>query len=165
MVRCDSLVILGTCVALKNRPREAVNHRLSKAWASWWTNKALFCHKGTETDRRLSLFTSVVGATALWGLEAVPLRQSDQRVLDVVCLHMWRWMIPCPRRPREPGVDWLIRGRRHARSVGHALGHVLWGRLQKTRFRRYAGHVARMQSDRIVRQTMRHKSLHERRTA
>lgn len=64
--------------------------------------------------RRLALFTSVVGATALWGLEAVPLRRSDTRMLDVVCLHMWRWMMPTSRRPQEQGIHWPKRARPHA---------------------------------------------------
>lgn len=79
--------ILGTRVTLKNRAREAVTHRFERVWAAWWTNKPLFCHRAKEPPRRLTFFTNVFGASALRGLEAVPLRRSDTRLLDVVCLH------------------------------------------------------------------------------
>lgn len=73
--------------------------------------------------------------------------------------------MPTPSRPHEPGIDWLKRARRRARAMGHSLGHTLWGRLQQKRYRCYAGHIARLDSSRLVKCTMRHKALQEWRTA
>lgn len=57
----------------------------------------------------MALFYSAVGATFLQGLETVPLRGSDVKLLDTTCLTMWRGIVPAGRRQHEvrPGC-WLV---------------------------------------------------------
>lgn len=99
-------MVLGTLLSAGNRPREAVAHRLVKAWSSWRTNRELFVvFRHAPAVQRMALFASVVGGTALWGSEAVPLCRADVQHLGATCLTMRRSILPSGRRPGEGGYS------------------------------------------------------------
>lgn len=109
--------------------------------------------------RELWIFALVITSTVLWGLDNFALTKGDMTRLDVVQLTMIFRMSTVPRRNYACWLDWFTANRRRARRWMTTCGQNLWGDVAHRRYASFAGHIARMDDNRLVKRAARHEQL------
>ena len=145
----DSLVVLGSVVCIDGSEKEAVRHRIGKAWGVFHKWEHILT-SGAPLDARLSFWARVVGPSLGWGLQT--LRQPllvTQSTLGACQNLMIRKMMRIKRQKQgdilEPWLLWQQRSLSQARSAAVRTGIEVLSNLEDTRSN-WAGHLIRLGS-------------------
>lgn len=137
------LLVLGSYVSHDRTQRHAFPARLQAAWLRWsQVRRQVGCRHSPKS--RILLVEFVILPTLLWGLETVPLSQTERRRLDGVQRRMVGRALLIGRRSGELLEDFF---RRRERCISGAIRrHTrgLWSELCHCRMFTFAGHAARL---------------------
>ena len=101
--------------------------------------------------KRLCLFDTCVGQTALWCCESWLLTKTEKRLLQSTQHNMLRRIAGPGRRPDEQWVDWIRRSTRAALQEARKAKVRFWVEAHLRSKWSWAGHVLRMKDDRSAR--------------
>lgn len=148
--RVNEIVLLGNVVSTNCSADSELDHRIERAWKYFRAKSSLFMNREAKISKRLQLWNRTVARSLLWGMETLTLHESQLQRLNreqnlMVCKMMGL------RRFVEDGeswVEWMIRKTRMARTTidYHSEGPIASMYLSK--HFQWAGHVARMDSQR-----------------
>ena len=147
--------ILGTTLKMNGRTSVEVAQRLSCGWAKFHQLKPLPTKQDADPRKRLRLFDIAVTKTVLWCSESWLTTQEEKRHLKTVQNSTLRRMVGPRRRPDEDYVSWIQRATRSAVACARNAGVRLWQDECQKRKWTWAGHVARMDFDRLAKRGMR----------
>lgn len=149
------LLVLGSFISYDRPQRHALPARLQAAWLRWSQIRGQVGCRHSTLKSRVRLIDAVILPTLLWGLETVPLSQTDRRRLDEVQRRMVGRALLVGRRPQELLTDFL---RRRERCISGAItrpARGIWSELCRFRTFTFAGHVARLSpADHMAAQTL-----------
>ena len=83
---------LGTVINECGGSREEVKSRVNKAWAKWRETSGIVCDKRMSVKLKVKIYTSVIRPVLLYGMEALALKRSEERLLDSTEMRMLRWI-------------------------------------------------------------------------
>lgn len=99
--RDSSTMYLGRLLSVDNLHDEEIDHRLAKAWKSFFAHKGQLCNRSFRLRDRLRLFESVVTSTALYGSGCWTMTQSREIKLRTQQRKMLRWIVGAGRKQQE----------------------------------------------------------------
>ena len=146
----EGFKVLGTQFTLTGRCSAEIRCRVSAAWGKFHSLWPLLGKRDGNLDKRLLLFDSSVTQTALWGCESWLITQSEKRLLQSTQNAMLRRFAGARRRPEEDWLDWIKRSTRRVLSTARESGIRFWHEEHLKRKWCCAGHVVRMDSDRLA---------------
>ena len=139
----EGFKVLGTQFTLTGRCSAEVRCRVS-LWP-------LLGKRDGNLNERMRLFDSSVTQTALWCCESWLITQTEKRLLQTTQNAMLRRIAGPRRRPEEEWVDWIKRSTRKALGIARDCGIRFWHQAHLQSKWCWAGHVLRMDSDRLAR--------------
>ena len=142
--------VLGTQLTLHGRTSAEFKARISASWAKFYTLWPVLGKRDGNLHKRLRLFDSSVSQTVLWCCESWLLILKEKRLLKSTQNQMLRRIAGPRRRPLEPWVDWIKRSTRAARAAATQAGVRFWLEAHLQSKWRWAGHVIRMEEDRLA---------------
>ena len=146
--------ILGTRFTLSGRTSKEISARLKAGWAKFHQLWPLLNPKRGLLRKRLRLFDTCVSKSVLWCCESWLPTEEEKRRLQSAQNDMLRRIVGIKRRPQEEWVPWIIRATHVARDAACKYGVQSWvNTLLATKWR-WAGHIARMPSDRWCKKTV-----------
>ena len=142
--------ILGTKFTLRGRTSAELRSRIAAGWAKFHQMKPLLCRNDGLLDKRLRMFDSTVGQSVLWCSESWIVTKEEKRLLTTAQNCMLRKIAGPRRAPDEDWVTWVQRSTRIARERALKCKVRLWADAHLKAKWTWAGHVQRMQSDRLA---------------
>ena len=148
----EEIVLLGSCLTLKADSQRSAEFTLGRAWQHWIQRRPQLCHKRIPLLKRIQRYYNTVAATALHGLEWVPLTQSIAKAIKSTDWRCLRSMLCLIKRSDE---NWVAFKRRQNGIIRKILQdsrtrEVMARLLQKQH--RWAGHVTRLDSKHLAAQ-------------
>ena len=145
----DSLVVLGSVVCIDGSEKEAVRHRIGKAWGVFHKWEHILTSRAPITAR-LSFWARVIGPSLGWGLQTLREPCLVTKSTLKACQNMMiRKMLRIKRQRHgdivEPWLGWQQRSLSQARSVALESGIEVLTNLEDTRSN-WAGHLIRLDS-------------------
>ena len=160
----SSVKYLGRKFAMEDPVGTEFDNRIAGAWAAFSSRKCELTNKNYPLKNRLQLFNATVGATVLYGTEALALKVDQQRRLQTTQRKMMRIILGAKRRvlftslsesssnssssdvvsededvALEPWVDFLKRTTRLVEDKLMAAGEKEWLASWRIRKWRWAG--------------------------
>ena len=89
---------LGRLLSTENATKTELEHRLQKAWKTFFRRKKHLCNKSFSLKRRLQLFNSTVTAVMLYGCGTWTLLKEDLRRMQSEQRKMLRMMVGINRK-------------------------------------------------------------------
>ena len=134
--RCGepTLEVLGNIVCPKGSTLVDANHRIKKAWASFWAKKDLFLNSNAAITKRVHLLWKTVVKTLLWGVETWTSCKAAVNEYTFTVNDMIRRMLHLKFRPDDSTTEWWQRGLRRAKAT-----------LERANLPTVAEHVAKLQ--------------------
>ena len=153
----QSITFVGCVIDICGNDGAAIAYRQAQATKSFYKWAKVLQSPFASVRRRLSLFVTVVGASALWLAETWHPTKSQRESFQSWGARMCARVIRLRSKPSdEPGQHW-----RRLHRVGHSLLHRIGGGLNTRRLQRlhsFAGHAARA-SGGILSQALRTRNL------
>lgn len=150
IARVDEIILLGNVVSVNCSADSELDHRIERAWKYFWAKSSLFLNKEAKLSKRLLLWNRTVAKSLLWGMETLTLHESQLQRLNREQNQMVCKMMGLRRfvEDDESWIEWTIRKTRMARMTidYHSEGPIATHYLSK--HFQWAGHVARMSSQR-----------------
>ena len=143
--------VLGTMFTFSGRTSVEFQARMSAAWGKFHQMWPLLGKRDADVSKRLRLFDMSVSQTALWCNESWLLTRREKSRLPSTQNYMLRRIAGPRRKPEEPWVDWVKRSTRSAKTVAKHTGIRFWADEHPRCKWRWAGHVLRMESNRLAR--------------
>ena len=88
----DKFCYLGSTVEQGGGCREEVTARIKRAWSKWREVSRIVCDKRMALRLKVEIYTSVIQPVLLYGLEVLPLRRAEERMLECAEMRMLRWL-------------------------------------------------------------------------
>ena len=142
--------VLGTQFSLHDRTSAEVKARIAAAWGKFYSLWPVLGKRDGNITKRLHLFDSSVTQTALWCSESWLPTLKEKRLLMSAQNHMLRRIAGPKRRPDEEWVVWVKRATRAARAAAKKAGIRFWLETHLKNKWGWAGHVTRMDRDRLA---------------
>ena len=101
----DAVEYLGRKHSFQKMHETELDHRISKAWGKFITQKSELCSKHYRLRDRLRLFESTVTATVLYGSGSWTMTAELERKLRSTQRKMLRWMMGGGRRKTVTGDE------------------------------------------------------------
>ena len=144
----EGLTVLGTICHFPHGEAAAVGHRIKAMWAVFQRLRGLLRAQSLPLASRLSVLTSTVIQSGLWGLSAVAIKARDLSRLRAAHLAILNRIIPFRRRRQdacglEPWTEWHVERCRHSYQVCSQHQHVLIDEQWALQYWKWAGHVSR----------------------
>ena len=150
----EGFKVLGTQFTLQGRTSAEFRSRIGAAWGKFHSLWPVLGKRDGNLTKRLRLFDTCVTQTALWCSESWLLTQNEKRRLQSTQHCMLRKIAGPRRRPEETWVDWIQRSTRIARSLAQHAGVRMWLETHLQSKWRWAGHIIRMQDDRLAKRAV-----------
>ena len=144
----EGFQVLGTQYTVLGRVSRELNRRVAAAWGKFHQIRRILQRRHIDLKRRLLLFDSVVGSSMLWCCESWTLTTAEKRVISTTQRAMMRRFVASRKSPTENAIEWLIRVTHQAEQRAKSVGLELWLDKYLRKEWSWAGHVARMSSDR-----------------
>ena len=142
--RVGAFKYLGSVVDATAETSREVNYRIQCGWNNWRKVSGVICDKRVPVRLKGKVHKAVVRPALTYGLEAAPMKKSEEKKMDVAEMKMLRWMVGVTRRDRIRNV--YIRGTVKVLEVSR--------KIQEARMRWY-GHLRRRDGeDHVGRETM-----------
>ena len=146
--------VLGTQFSLQGRCAAEVKSRMSAAWGKFHSLWPLLGKRDGNLSKRLRIFDSSVTQTAFWCSESWLLTRKEKQLLQTTQNSMLRRIAGPRRRPDEGYVDWIRRSTRKAIARAKEAGIRFWQAAHLKSKWSWAGHVLRMNPERIARRAV-----------
>ena len=130
---------LGSMVDEAGGMVKEVNYRVQCGWNNWRKVTGVICDKRVPVRLKGRVHKSVVRPAMTYGLEAAPMKKTEENKLDVTEMKMLRWMSGVTRRDKVRNE--YIRGSVKVTEVSK--------KVQEARLRWY-GHLERREEERHV---------------
>ena len=98
--RVKSFKYLGSMVEETGEMGNEVNFRIQCGWNNWRKVSGAICDRRVPVRVKGKVHKAVVRPAMAYGLEAAPLKKSEEKKMDVVEMRMLRWMVGVTRRDR-----------------------------------------------------------------
>ena len=128
--------------------------RLKAAWGKFYEVWPLLRRRGCDIGRRLRLFDSTVGGSALWCAESWVLTKKQKSLLRSTFRTMLRRSAGPRRMSAETYIDWVKRATRRIETLVHDHNIEDWVNKHLRLKWGWAGHVVRMDHRRWARRTL-----------
>ena len=146
----EGFKVLGTQFTPQGRCSAEVKSRMSAAWGKFHSLWPLLSKRDGNLSRRLRLFDTSVTQAALWCSESWLLTQREKQMLKTTQHAMLRRIAGPRRRPDKEWVQWIKRSARVAVARAKEAGIRLWQTAHLKSKWCWAGHVLRMDPERIA---------------
>ena len=154
--RGESMTVLGSCMTLDGRTNAAVDHRLRLGWKAFFAIRHLFDPEAVTARKILQVLQSRVRTPAIYQLHLAFVSLADLRRIRSVQLGMVAGTLYRRRRPGEDYIAHFRRSRRQAAELCE-LHCGFWHQFVALQQLRWAGHVARMELERLAHIVLRWK--------
>ncbi|XP_063591901.1 uncharacterized protein LOC134786959 [Penaeus indicus] len=77
-----------------------VNFRIQSGWNNWRKVSGVICDKRVPVRLKGKVHKEVVRPALIYGLEAAPLKKSEEKKMNAAEMKMLRWMVGVTRRDR-----------------------------------------------------------------
>ena len=141
--RVTSFKYLGSVTQSSGDLEKEVAHRVQSGWNSWRKITGVVCDRRVPMKLKGKIHKAVVRPALMYGLEAAPIKKTEERKLDVAEMKMLRWMSAVTKMDRVRNS--YIRG---SLKVTEVSKKVQEGRL------RWFGHVMRSAEEQVARKAM-----------
>ena len=121
-----------------------VNFRIQCGWSNWRKVSGVICDKGVPVKVKGKVHKTMVRPAMTDGLEAVPLKTSEEKKMDVAEMKMLRWMVGVTRRDQIRNE--YIRGTVKVTEISK--------KIQESRLRWYGHLRRRVGEDHVGREVM-----------
>ena len=145
---CDGFKVLGVQWCLIGGTSLEFQRRIASAWRRFFALRQLLCNRNGDLHKRMRMLTTSCGSVALWGNKSWTLTLAEKKKLRSTHRHMLRLVLGARRRPTETFVDWIKRTTRQALIIADKTGVRCWLEIHLLNKWAWAGHVARMPTDR-----------------
>ena len=101
---CSELIVVGSCLTVDADTDAAIDFALARARGLWMQSKTALCRKRVPISKRVENYYCSIGASALHGLEGVPLTQTALKKVmgfDRSCLRAMARMV------KHEGETWV----------------------------------------------------------
>ena len=98
--RVKSFKYLGSMVEETGEMGKEVNFRIQCGWNNWQKVSGVIYDRRAPVRVKGNLHKAVVRLAMAYGLEAAPLKKSEEKKMDVAEMRMLRWMVGITRRDR-----------------------------------------------------------------
>ena len=88
----EKFCYLGTTISETGGSREEVKMRVNRAWGKWRETSGVMCDKRMTVKLKVKIYKSVIRPVLLYGMEALALRRSEERLLESTEMRMLRWI-------------------------------------------------------------------------
>ena len=106
--RVKSFKYLGLMVEETGEIGNEVNFRIQCGWNNWRKVSGVIYDRRVPVRVKGKVHKAVVRPAMAYGLEAAPLKKSEEKKMDVAEMRMLRWMVGVTRRDRVR--NYYIRG-------------------------------------------------------
>ena len=146
----DSADYLGRSLCLADPHTCEIRCRVRKAWAKFHALRQVLCGRAYPLRHRMALFEQVISPTLTYGSASWTMTANRADALTSAQRRMLRSMIAMPKfgESLEEFVDWVRTATHTAEHHYFSCGGEAWIVQQKRRYWKWAGHVARMSSER-----------------
>ena len=83
---------LGTTINQDGSCKGEVQARIKRAWTKWREVSGIVCDKKMPTKLKSKVYTAIIQPVLLYGLEVIPLKKEDERLLEATEMRMLRWI-------------------------------------------------------------------------
>ena len=66
--------------------------RVQRAWNKWREVSGIVCDKRMPLKLKTKVYTAVIQPVLLYGLEVIPLKRTEERILESTEMRMLRWI-------------------------------------------------------------------------
>ena len=146
-------VYLGMPLKVVDTDEHMVDYLCARATTAYFTNKRLLTHCSACRPLRLRLFTSLVTASIRWCLCVVSVNQTNLRKLRIHHVTLLAWTLGA-RAHNSWFVGECIATLRHAVKLWSRTYSETWDALLAKMVWRWVGHVLRLPSTDLVRQSL-----------
>eukprot|EP00933_Yihiella_yeosuensis_P080337 TRINITY_DN9374_c0_g1_i1.p1 TRINITY_DN9374_c0_g1~~TRINITY_DN9374_c0_g1_i1.p1 ORF type:complete len:326 (+),score=26.19 TRINITY_DN9374_c0_g1_i1:110-979(+) len=153
------MAVLGTVLTVDGKTHNEFDSRCAKAWGKCHSLKLLLLRRTVPLAARVRLLNVTVSKSVLWGCQSWRLTQRQEQRLKSIQLEMIRRMMGLGRKPGELWAPFYQRGMRAARTFLKQSGFLSWYQSWLLLLHRWAGHVARMDDNRLTKQVLKFRSL------
>ena len=136
----NSFRYLGTTINQTGSCGEEVKARVQRAWNKWREVSGIVCDKRMPLKLKIKVYTAVIQPVLLYGLEVIPLKRAEERILESTEMRMLRWIGGISLYEHRTNDD--IRRWMKVKKITD--------RAREARLRWY-GHVMRREQDNILR--------------
>ena len=134
--RVKKFKYLGSLVEETGEMRKEIDHRIQCGWNNWRRVSGVICDRRVPIRLKGKVHKSVVRPTMTYGLEAAPLKKTEEKRLDVAEMKMLRWMSGVTLRDKVRNE--YIRGSVKVTEVSK--------KVQEARLR-WFGHITRREDE------------------
>ena len=146
-------VYLGMPLKVVETDEHMVDYLCARATTAYFTNERLLTHCSACRPLRLRLFTSLVAASIRWCLCVVSVNQTNLRKLRIHHVTLLAWTLGA-RAHNSWFVGECIATLRHAVKLWSRTYSETWDALLAKMVWRWVGHVLRLPSTDLVRQSL-----------
>jgi hypothetical protein len=147
--RTEGVKLLRSPVSLDSDSHGAWSSRHARAWALWREKQRLLTSDASLRDK-VAVLDATVLQGLLWGTETLVTSRRQRQKLDSLQLELASRMMRVTRREGEQWLPWYQRRLRAARCQLKEFGTLRWSSQWLYRYRCWAGHLARLPSQRYA---------------
>ena len=92
MKREDKFKYLGAMIDKEGNMNKEINHRIQAGWNSWRMASGVLCDRRVPIKLKGKFHRTVVRPAMTYGMEAAPLKKTEEKKMDVTENKMLRWM-------------------------------------------------------------------------
>ena len=142
--RVNTFKYLGSMVDETVEMEKEVNFRIQCGWNNWRKVSGVICDRRVPVKVKGKVHKAMVRPAMTYGLEAAPLKKSEEKKMDVAEMKMLRWMVGVTRRDQIRNE--YIRGTVKVTEISK--------KIQESRLRWYGHLRRRVGEDHVAREVM-----------
>jgi hypothetical protein len=148
----EGLLFLGCQITWDGEDVVEVLARIRKSWGSFFALKSWLLNRSIGRNKRLELWSLAMSSTLLWGAGTWTLTERTRGLISAMENAMYRSICLHPRRPEELGWQHRSRCTKILREWHTSTGRKSFVSMALVKKWTFAGHIARMNDDRLAKQ-------------